>query len=296
MVDMSAYSFGRWGKLGQPAHERAHAFHFNMALVLLPIDTWLILDALGCSMNCSAVAEGPKGSCSTGTMSLIPHGSTLQTFRSCLSTILPDVKSITPPLPATPTTLFPVQNGPTAAWCHQQYVRFVCVTCTVDVAPLITMLNYGMPTLRVGFCIELPQTTAVMTNHRGNSNYNLTTWHGAANLSTLTPDQLRMLILEPCLHDGPITLRTAMFNLTDVEVDNMTIIVGTLENGYVRNVPLSRIPQIQSTSQVATALTSRESHVTCYSWITLIPTWSELSCSPEVFGTIPIVPFFPLVG
>jgi hypothetical protein len=199
MVDMLAYSFGRWGKPGQPTHECAHAFHVSMALALLPIDTWLIPDALGRSMNCSAVAEGPMGSCSTGITSLIPHGSTLRTFQSCLSTILPDVKSITPPLPAAPITLLPVQNGPTAA-CHQQDVRFVCVTCTVDVAPLITMLKYGMPTLRVGFCIKLPQTTAVMTNQRSNSNYNLTTWHGAADLSMLTPDQLRMLILEPCLH------------------------------------------------------------------------------------------------
>ncbi len=73
-------------------------------------------------------------------------------------------------------------------------------------------------------------------------------------------------------------------------------IVGTLENGYIRNVPLPRIPQIQSTSQVASALTSRESHITCYSRIAWNPTWSELSCSPEGFGTIPIVPFFPLVG
>jgi hypothetical protein len=81
--------------------------------------------------------------------------------------------------------------------------------------------------------------------------------------------------------------------------------VGTLENGYVRNVPLPRIPRIQSTSQVAipeveantfSVLTCRESAVTCYSRIAWIPTYSKLSCSPEGFGTIPIVPFFPLVG
>ncbi len=30
--------------------------------------------------------------------------------------------------------------------------------------------------------------------------------------------------------------------------------VGTLENGYARNVPLPRIPRIQSTSQVADAM------------------------------------------
>jgi hypothetical protein len=73
-------------------------------------------------------------------------------------------------------------------------------------------------------------------------------------------------------------------------------LVGTLENGYVRNVPLPRIPGIQSTSQVASALTSTESHVTCYSGIAWIPTWSELSCSPEGFRYNTNRPFFPLVG
>ena len=36
--------------------------------------------------------------------------------------------------------------------------------------------------------------------------------------------------------------------------------VGTLESGYVRNLTLPRIPRIQSTSQVASDLTSRESN------------------------------------
>ena len=67
--------------------------------------------------------------------------------------------------------------------------------------------------------------------------------------------------------------------------------VGTPENGYVRNVLLPRIPQMQSTSQVASVLTCRELAVTCYTRIAWIPTWSELSCLPEGFGTVPIVPF-----
>ncbi len=83
---------------------------------------------------------------------------------------------------------------------------------------------------------------------------------------------------------------------TSLIVSDYSRIDGTLENGYVRNLPLPRIPRIQSTSQVASALTSRESHVTCYLRIAWIPTWSKLSCLPEGFGTIPIVPFFPLVG
>ena len=69
--------------------------------------------------------------------------------------------------------------------------------------------------------------------------------------------------------------------------------VGTLEDGYVRNVPLPRIPRIQSTTQVASALTCREQACSCYARIAWIPTYSELMCSPEGFGTIPIAPFFP---
>ncbi len=72
--------------------------------------------------------------------------------------------------------------------------------------------------------------------------------------------------------------------------------VGTLENGYVRNVPLPRIPQIQSTNQIASASVCIEPPISCYARIAWIPTYSELMCSPEGFGMIPIVPFFPLVG
>ena len=76
----------------------------------------------------------------------------------------------------------------------------------------------------------------------------------------------------------------------------IVLCVGTLESGYIRNIPLPRIPQIQSTSQVVSALTSRESNDTCYLWVAWIPTWRKLSFLPEGFGTIPIVHFFPLVG
>ena len=72
--------------------------------------------------------------------------------------------------------------------------------------------------------------------------------------------------------------------------------VGTLENGYICNVPLLRIPQIQSINQVASVFECREPAINCYSRIAWIPTYSKLSCLPEGFSTIPIVPFFPLVG
>ena len=80
-----------------------------------------------------------------------------------------------------------------------------------------------MSALCISFYIKLPQTTIVLQNQRG-ADYNLTTWHGAANLATLTPDHVRMQILEPCLHTGPITLGVASFNLTNAQIDDTTCV------------------------------------------------------------------------
>jgi hypothetical protein len=69
--------------------------------------------------------------------------------------------------------------------------------------------------------------------------------------------------------------------------------VGTLEGGYVRNVPLPRIPLRQSTSPVACAATLTESTDTYYSRVPWIPTWSEITSSLESLGKTAIMPFFP---
>ena len=37
-------------------------------------------------------------------------------------------------------------------------------------------------------------------------NYNLTTWHGAANRSSLSSQDVHLLILDVVLQDGPIAL------------------------------------------------------------------------------------------
>jgi hypothetical protein len=52
----------------------------------------------------------------------------------------------------------------------------------------------------------------------------------------------------------------------------MCNLVGTLEGGYVHNVPLPRIPQRQSTSPVARAATLTESTDTHYLKVPQIPT------------------------
>ncbi len=64
--------------------------------------------------------------------------------------------------------------------------------------------------------------TRVMVNSMG-VNYNLTSWLGADDLSSLTREEVRAQILEPCLRDSPITLGVADFNLAKVNVDAETI-------------------------------------------------------------------------
>ena len=82
--------------------------------------------------------------------------------------------------------------------------------------------NYGPTTLRVRYYLELPQTTKPMTDGAGND-YNLTTWHGVSDLSTLIADEVRTRLLELCLQDGPITLCPADFNLGDANIDAASI-------------------------------------------------------------------------
>ncbi len=60
--------------------------------------------------------------------------------------------------------------------------------------------------------------------------------------------------------------------------------VGTLKGGYVHNVPLPRVPQVQSASHMTG---------TCYSQVPRVPTWSNLTRSLEGLGRI-ILPFSPV--
>ena len=73
-------------------------------------------------------------------------------------------------------------------------------------------------------------------------------------------------------------------------------IVGTLKDGYIRNVPLPRVPQIQSISEyVASAATpTRNSHDTCYLQVPRVPTWSDLVRSLSGLGRRSLRPFSPV--
>ncbi len=60
--------------------------------------------------------------------------------------------------------------------------------------------------------------------------------------------------------------------------------VGTLEGGYIRNVPLSGVPQVQSASPTTG---------TCYSQVPRVPTWNDLARSLAGLGRS-ILPFSPV--
>jgi hypothetical protein len=67
--------------------------------------------------------------------------------------------------------------------------------------------------------------------------------------------------------------------------------VGTLKDGYVRNVPLPRAPRIQHASSVHFM-----EHDICYSaQVPRIPTWSDLTRSLVGFGRRTLMPFSPLL-
>ena len=69
----------------------------------------------------------------------------------------------------------------------------------------------------------------VMTNGAGNA-YNLTTFHGAQDLSTLSLEQVRTEILQVCMQDGPILLTPADFNLTVANIDRTEVMKTLREN------------------------------------------------------------------
>ncbi len=65
--------------------------------------------------------------------------------------------------------------------------------------------------------------------------------------------------------------------------------VGTLEGGYVRNVPSPRVPQIQSTSLP----TGREPPNICYSQVSRVPTWDDITRLLAGLGR-KYLPFLPV--
>jgi hypothetical protein len=122
---------------------------------------------------------------------------------------------------ANPTVLLSMQNGPPTN-CRKADVCFVCIQCSIDFLPLVTITNPGPSVLCAQFYIELPQMTVALLNAAG-TNYNLTTWHGTANLKTLAATDVCRMILDITLQDRPITLCKADFNLGKANIDSVGV-------------------------------------------------------------------------
>jgi len=105
--------------------------------------------------------------------------------------------------------------------CHKN-VKFVHAQLSVNFIDLVTIDNPGPTTLRSEYFIELPQTTRQLTNGAGTA-YNLTTFHGTADLCTLTSQEIQAKILDFTLQDGPVELQAASFGATSARMDSFAI-------------------------------------------------------------------------
>ncbi len=202
-----------------PVFERAHTFQVvKSALEPLPVHTCLILGAIGTQLNCSAAVNGLMfnwRSLFDSVWYAFPNLS-IVTFHDSGGA---EIKTTT--IAGNAAIFLPIQDGAKAS-SHQKDVCFVCVMCNVDFSGIITIPNYRPTVLCVGFYLKLPQTTVAMLDGH-NVAYNLTTWHGVAILTTLTSGEVCMLILKPCLQDGPIPLCPANFNLGDANINAVMI-------------------------------------------------------------------------
>ena len=67
------------------------------------------------------------------------------------------------------------------------------------------------------YYIELPSTSTPMVNGHGIA-YNLFTYHGPADIRTMTAANVLTQIVDPFLQMGPITLKNADFNLAAANI------------------------------------------------------------------------------
>jgi len=199
-------------------HERAHAFHINKtALSSQHIDLRVQLDALGHQLNLSATVDGVINDWLRHFHDQWCDFAVLQIL-SFHNTAGDEVTNTT--TAADPSVLLPVVDGRLDD-CRKN-VKFVRVQSSVNFISLNVLDDPGPTTLRIEYFIELPQTTVQMANGAGNA-YNLTTFHGTADLRTLSSADVKTQILDYTLQDGPVLLQAASFGATGARTDSFAI-------------------------------------------------------------------------
>ncbi len=122
---------------------------------------------------------------------------------------------------ADPLVLLPILDGALAA-CRKKYVKFVRIQLTIDYAPLVNANPAGATVLRAEYYIKLPQTLHQMKNGNGNA-YNLLTFHGPADMRTMSSADVQVQLLDITFQDGPVDLQPSKFNLSSARTDSTDI-------------------------------------------------------------------------
>ncbi len=122
---------------------------------------------------------------------------------------------------ADPSILYSVQ-GSAANQSRASSMKIEQVHLTLNFSNLNTIqLAFNMV-----FCgkyyMQLPQSTVQLTNTIGNQ-YCLTTFTGAANLCTLSAEEVQHQILDITHQDSPFDLLAPAFNLSSCQMDSLSI-------------------------------------------------------------------------
>jgi len=194
-----------------PVHECAFAYQVALsALESFPVNIRLIIEAMAMQLNCNATADGLmydwKSILDEGWYN--PELLEILSFHNSAGNEIADTTTF-----ADASILLPVVDG-LLANCRKSDVRFVRVQITLEYATLFAAGHTGPTSIKSMYYIELPITSAPMTNGPGAGvAYNLSTYHGPADLRTMTAAKVLDQILNPCLQMGPITIENAKFNL-----------------------------------------------------------------------------------
>jgi hypothetical protein len=120
-----------------------------------------------------------------------------------------------------PSILKPVIDGAVAN-CRPADVRFVRLELSLDFCPLCTAAAAtDNTTVRTNYYLELPQTTIAVNDGHGHPR-NLITFHGTADLRTLSVQQVEDAILQHVPQGGPVTLREAEDFVTEATIDDIS--------------------------------------------------------------------------
>jgi hypothetical protein len=200
-------------------HERAHAFHYNKTtLATQNINFRLQLDALDTQLNLITTVDGTINDWFQFFFDNWFDFTklTILSFHNAKGDIMTNTTDM-----ADPSVLLPIIDDALAA-CRKKDVKFLRVQLTIDYAPLVNSNPAGATVLQAEYYIELPQTSRQMTDGNGNA-YNLLTFHGPADMRTMSSADVQAQLLDITFQDAPFDLQPSKFNLSSARTDSTEI-------------------------------------------------------------------------